>query len=90
MFARAPVRLRVGHFDVEGLVHVPAGGNPMMRLNQQGHPFLALTSASVVGEETQTGVPFLAVNRSHILAAQELSSEAPALAAVSGEHETAQ
>ena len=90
MFARAPVRLRVGHFDVEGLVHVPAGGNPMTRLNQQGHPFLALTSASVVGEETQTGVPFLAVNRSHILAAQELPTAAPVLAAVSGENETAE
>ena len=89
-FSRASVRLRVGHFDVEGFVHVPAGGDPMKRLNQQEHPFLALTSASVVGDETRTGVPFLAVNRSHILAAQELPTAAPVLAAVSGENETAE
>ena len=44
----------------------------------------------VVAENCQVAVPFLAVNREHILAAQELRTEEPALAAVSEEREAAE
>ena len=69
---RAPVRLRVGEYSIEGFLHVPRGGNPMTRLNQAGHPFIALTSAFVVGPDARFTTAFLAVNRAHILAAQEV------------------
>jgi hypothetical protein len=69
-FTRAPVRLRVGPYEVEGFVHVPPGGEAMKRLNQGGHPFLPLTSVTVIGTDTQFESPFLAVNRQHIVAAQ--------------------
>ena len=71
-FTRAGTRLRIGSFDVEGFVHVPPGGTPMSRINQDNHPFMALTSGSVSRGEEQFAVPFLAINRRHVLAAQEL------------------
>ncbi len=82
-FTRAPVRLRVGPFDIEGFVHVPPRGDPLLRVNRDTHPFIALTSTSVVGPDTQFESPFLAVKRSHILAVQPLDQAAPQLAAVS-------
>ena len=76
-FFRSPIRLWLAEFSVRGFVHVPAGGSAMARFNQQSHPFIALTSASVVGPETELAVPFLAVNREHIIAAEEFREEAP-------------
>jgi hypothetical protein len=74
-FARAPVRLWVGEFSIRGFVHVPSGGTAKVRLDQHSHAFIALTSASVIGQETEIAVPFLAVNRESILAAEELVHE---------------
>lgn len=71
-FTRACAKLRLGRFDVEGFVHVPPGGTPMSRINQDNHPFMAITSASVSCGNLQFAAPFLAINRSHIDAAQEL------------------
>ena len=85
---RAPVRLRVGAFDIEGFVHVPPRGDPLLRFNQGTHPFIALTSASVVGPDTEFAWPFLAVKTSQVLAAQPLEHEAADLAAVSESSET--
>ncbi len=87
-FTRAPVRLRVGPFDVEGFVHVPPRGDPLLRFNQDTHPFIAVTSATVVGPDTRFEASFLAIKRSHILAVQPLDQEAPELAAVSESSET--
>ncbi len=78
-FTRAPVRLRVGPFDVEGFVHVPPHGDPLLRFNQDTHPFIALTEGSVVGPDTQFEAPFLAVKRSHVLAVQPMEHQAPEL-----------
>ena len=78
-FTRAPVRLRVGAFDVEGTVHVPPHGDPLLRFNQDTHPFIALTEGSVVGPDTQFEAPFLAVKRSHVLAVQPIEHQAPEL-----------
>lgn len=76
-YRRAPLRLRIAEFDVQGFLHVPHGGDPMQRLNQDGHPFVALTSASVVGPNIELAVPFLAVNRQRIALAVELPTREP-------------
>ena len=88
-FTRAAVRLRVGAFDIEGFVHVPPRGDPMMRFNQDTHPFIAVTSGSVVGPDKQFEASFLAIKRSHIMAVQPIDhDEAPELAGVSESSET--
>jgi len=76
-FFRSPIRLWLPDFSVRGFVHIPAGGSAMARFNQQSHAFIAVTSASVVGPETELAVPFLAVNREHIIAAEEMGGEEP-------------
>ncbi len=60
---------------MHGFVHVPPGGNPMTRLNQGEHAFVALTSASVIGPGEELATPFLAVNRGHILAARPIGEQ---------------
>jgi hypothetical protein len=76
-FFRSPVRLWLSEYSIRGFVHVPAGGSAMARFNQQTHAFIAVTSASVVGPGTEMAVPFLAVNREHIVAAEEIRDEEP-------------
>jgi hypothetical protein len=70
---RARIRLRVADFLIEGSVHVPHGGRPLLRLKQEGHPFLALTDARVVGPYATQEARFLAVHRDHVVAAQDLT-----------------
>ena len=85
-FTRAPVSLRVGPCFVHGFMHVPPGGRPLKRLDQDPHAFIALTAVLVTGPDTEFTVPFLAVNRSHVSAAQQVgqsetaSENAPATA----------
>lgn len=74
---RAPVQLWVREFSIHGFLHVQIGGDVMVRLNQSEHPFIALTSATVEGPHGTWSAAFLALNRTHILAAQALSGEAP-------------
>ena len=74
-YSRGTMRLRVGSFVIEGFLHVPPGGECLKRLNQGQHDFVALTSVSVTGPDSQFATPFLAVNRLHVLAAQALSHD---------------
>lgn len=71
-FFRSAVLLWLAEFSIRGFVHVPAGGSAMARMNQQSHAFIAVTSASVVGPKTELAVPFVAVNREHVIAAEEM------------------
>jgi len=71
-FARASVRLKIDDFTVHGFVHVPPGGSPLKRFENQRHPFVALTSALIAGDQIEVVVPFLAVNRLRVAAIQEL------------------
>lgn len=71
-YTRAGARIQLGPYTVDGFVHVPPGGSPMARIHQDNHAFIAFTSASVTRGDEQFAAPFLAVNRAHILAAQEL------------------
>lgn len=81
-FNRAAVRLCVGEYEIQGFLHVPGRGDVLTRLNRDKYPFIALTSASVVGPDSEFAVPFLAVNLKHVMAAQEIledNMEEPAL-----------
>ena len=66
------VEYRVGPLFLRGTVHTPPGGEPIARLNQMTHRFLALTSVSVSGPGREFVAAFVAVNRHHILSAREL------------------
>ena len=79
-FTRSPVRIRVKSYEIEGFCHVPPGGAPMKRLEHGEHPFISLTTVLVTGPDGQSTAPFVAVNREHISAVQEVDldeGEAP-------------
>src|SRR5260221_8511368 len=48
-FARSMLRLRVADYTVEGYVHTLHGGDALARLNLGGHPFLAMSPATITG-----------------------------------------
>jgi hypothetical protein len=73
-FNRTAIRLRVGDFEIEGYVNALPGTDSLARLQQPGPGFLALNSATVVGPGVDLALPFLAVNRLRIVAAQEIFS----------------
>jgi len=80
--SRSRVRLRTAEYTIDGFVHIPANGKALVRLRQEHRLFIALTEAKVLGPDVAFEAPFLAVNRDHVLAAQELpqpAAEAPAL-----------
>ena len=66
------VEYQVGSFVLRGTVHYPPGGEPIARLNQRTHQFLALTAVRITGSGRTFDAPFLAVNRQHLLSAWEL------------------
>ena len=74
-FTRSPIRVRVQDYEIEGFCHVPPGGAPMKRLEHGEHPFISLTTVLVTGPDGQSTAPFLAVNRTHISAVQEVDLE---------------
>lgn len=89
-FGRSAIRLRLEDWTIEAYVHTSHGSDPLARLSQAGHPFIALNAATLTGPGIDLSVPFLAVNRTHVLAAQELWSvdavadEAPGAAGGAG------
>ena len=76
-FKRAPVRVRAGSFSIDGFVFVLPGGLPVDRISHDRRPFVPMTSVSVVGRDSVFAASFLAVNRSFVLAAQEIPHEQP-------------
>jgi hypothetical protein len=76
-FARASLQLQVSEYKIEGFLHVAPGGSPMLRLNQVTHDFISLTSVSVLGPDAHFAAPFMAIQRHHIMAAQELGFAEP-------------
>ncbi len=73
-FARAVLRLQVGDFAIEGYAHAAQGGDALSRLNQVRQPFMALSPASLEGAGVKGAMPFVAINRQHVIAAQEILS----------------
>lgn len=88
-FTRAPVQLRVGSFEIQGLVDVPPGAAPIKRLDQDTHLFVSLTSVLVTGPDETVTTPFVAVNRNHVTTAQvtEPGEEPVAVASAGAEAE---
>lgn len=74
-FQRVPIRMRLADFVVDGFMHVPRGSNPIYRLNQDRHAFIALTVVSVIGPAEQFAASFLAANRRYINAVQQIIGE---------------
>ena len=71
-FTCASVRLQMLQYEIEGFVHVPPGGAPLRRFDQERHPFVSLTSALVTeGLEADTA-EFVAVNCIYVSTAQAL------------------
>lgn len=71
-YAREGISLRVADCDVRGYMHVRGVNDPLVWLSLVRQPFMALTSASVVGPDFELATSFIAVNRAHILAVQTL------------------
>lgn len=78
LYERCAIRLNVDEYAVEGFLHMPPGGNPIAQLNQNRHPFFALSAVSAMGPGCQFAAPFLAIKRSEIIALQAVGS-GPAL-----------
>jgi hypothetical protein len=76
LYKRGAVRLNVGEYAVEGFIHMPPGGNPIGHLNQDRHPFFALTAVSVMGPHNQFAAPFLAIKRSEVIVLQAVGTDA--------------
>jgi len=71
-FTRTAVELLLRDYVIQGFVHVAPNGDPMSRMTHGDHDFVALTSVSVVGGGDQFATSFLALNRSHVLAARAI------------------
>ena len=76
LYERCAVRLSVGEYAIEGYLHLPPGGDPITRLNQDSHEFFALSSVSAMGPQAQFATHFLAVKRSEVIALQAIGSGA--------------
>ena len=74
---RSAIRLCFPDCEVLGFLHTPAAGDPVARLNQEQNPFIALTSASMIGSDNEFAAAFLAVNRLHVFAAEVLADDEP-------------
>ncbi len=83
--SRSRVRLRTAAYTIDGVVHIPPNGKALIRLRQENRTFIALTEATVRHGDSVFETPFLAVNRDHVLAAQELPLPAPETATVGEE-----
>ena len=85
-FTCATVRLQLLQYEIEGFVHVPPGGAPLKRFDQERHPFVSLTSALVTeGDEGETAA-FVAVNCIYVSTAQAIgkTKERRAVATAAG------
>jgi hypothetical protein len=76
-FTRAGIQLRMRDFLIQGFVHVMPGGVAMKRFDHEHHPFVALTSAMLRGQDLEQTTPFVAVNRAHVIAVQAVGQSEP-------------
>jgi hypothetical protein len=70
---RCGIRICLPSYELRGFLHTPIQGDPVNRLNQDQAEFFALTSASVVGDDTEFAAAFVAVNRSQIFSVETLA-----------------
>ncbi|HVS03421.1 MAG TPA: hypothetical protein VMT16_11680 [Thermoanaerobaculia bacterium] len=79
-FALSAIDLRLGEHRVEGLLHVPPGGQPKPLLDARTPRFIAITRAKVTGPGIEVEASFLAVRRGAIQFVQVLGPDATAAA----------
>ena len=72
---RCAVRFCLPECEAVGFLHTPPQGDPFARLNQDRGAFLALTSVSLIGTNTEMTVEFLAVNSHHVLSAELIAQD---------------
>jgi hypothetical protein len=76
-FTRAAIVLQLETLVIHGFMHVPPGGHPMKRLDQDPHGFVAVTSAVIATADGELTAPFVAVNRCHVGCAQDVGHAEP-------------
>lgn len=72
---RCAVRFCLPTCEASGFLHTPLQGDPFARLNQDRGAFLALTSASLIGADTEMTFEFLAVNSQHVVSAEIIAQD---------------
>jgi len=72
---RCAVRFCLPDCEAVGFLHTPPQGDPFARLNQDRGAFLALTSVSLIGADTEMTVEFLAVNSHHVISAELIAHD---------------
>lgn len=72
---RSAVRLCFPDWEILGFLHTPMQGDPFARLNQERCPFIAVTSASIIGSDTERAAAFLAVNSRQVFTVELLADE---------------
>ena len=79
---RSGVRFCFTDCEILGFLHTPVQGDPFARLNQERSPFLAVTSASIVGSDTEMAAAFLAVNSQQVFTVEMIADDDAAAAGV--------
>lgn len=72
---RTAVRFRFPNWEILGFLHTPPQGDPLARLNLDRSPFLAVTSASIVGSDTERAAPFVVVNSRHVYTIEMIADD---------------
>jgi hypothetical protein len=70
---RVAVRFCFPQYEILGFLHTPPQGDPLARLNQDRGSFVAVTSASILGSDTERAASFVAVNARQVFTAETLS-----------------
>ena len=72
---RSAVRFCFPDCEILGFLHTPSQGDPLARLNQDRSSFLAVTSASIIGSDTERIAAFLAVNSRQIFTVEMITDD---------------
>ena len=72
---RSALRFSFADGEILGFLHTPAQGDPFARLNQERGLFIAVTSASITGQDTEMAAPFLAVTSAHVVTIEAMTPD---------------
>jgi hypothetical protein len=72
---RSAVRFCFPECEILGFLHTPPQGDPLARLNQDRASFLAVTSASIIGSDTERASAFIAVNSRQVFTVEMIGDD---------------
>jgi hypothetical protein len=72
---RSAVRFCFPDCEILGFLHTPPQGDPLARLNQDRASFLGVTSASIIGADTERAAAFIAVNSRKLFTAEIIGDD---------------